>query len=148
MCINNSVIFQVTIFFQERWQYIISQVWHQPVQNVCASASVDCFTVLIQWHRLLHQPYIMSTSYGPRHDETCLGVFWKSKAQTSLLSYTDYLETWNFACSKPRYDIFQKANNKGADQTARMGRLVCAFVVRKPPKTSFVAWGPYYVNLW
>ena len=26
-------------------------------------------------------------------------------------------------------------NNKGADQTARMHRLVCVFVVRKPPKT-------------
>ena len=26
----------------------------------------------------------------------------------------------------------QNANNKGADQTAWMRRLVCAFVVRKP----------------
>ena len=31
------------------------------------------------------------------------------------------------------------ANNKGADQTARMRRLVCASVVRKPPKTGFLA---------
>ena len=30
------------------------------------------------------------------------------------------LSIWNFACGKPRYDTFQKANNKGADQTARM----------------------------
>ena len=29
-------------------------------------------------------------------------------------------------------------NNKGADQTAQMGRLVCAFVVRKPPKNAFL----------
>ena len=28
-------------------------------------------------------------------------------------------------------------NNKGADQTARMRRLVCACVVRKPPETGF-----------
>ena len=28
-------------------------------------------------------------------------------------------------------------NNKGADQTARMRMLVCAFVVRKPPKQVF-----------
>ena len=28
-------------------------------------------------------------------------------------------------------------NNKGADQTARMRRLVCGFVVCKPPKTGF-----------
>ena len=32
---------------------------------------------------------------------------------------------------------FQKGNNKGTDQTARMRRLVCAFVVRKPPKQVF-----------
>ena len=30
-------------------------------------------------------------------------------------------------------------NNKGADQTARMRRLVCDFVVRKPRKTGFLA---------
>ena len=29
-------------------------------------------------------------------------------------------------------------NNKGADQNARMGRLVCTFVVRKLPKTGFL----------
>ena len=34
-------------------------------------------------------------------------------------------------------DMFFKVNNKGADQIARMRRLVCAFVVRKPPKTGF-----------
>ena len=32
---------------------------------------------------------------------------------------------------RPSNLIFQIANNKGADQTARMRRLVCAFVVRK-----------------
>ena len=38
--------------------------------------------------------------------------------------------------------MFQKANNKGADQTARMSRLVCAFVVRKSLKTG----GPYILG--
>ena len=42
------------------------------------------------------------------------------------------------------YDTFQKANNKGADQTARMRRLVCACVVRKHPKTGFLMLGPNY----
>ena len=36
------------------------------------------------------------------------------------------------------YVTFQKANNKGTDQTARMCRLVCACVVRSPPKTGFL----------
>ena len=33
-------------------------------------------------------------------------------------------------------------NNKGADQTARMHRLVCACVVRKQPKTGFLVTRP------
>ena len=37
----------------------------------------------------------------------------------------------NFACSKSRYDTFQYVNNKGADQTVRLRRLVSAFVVGK-----------------
>ena len=40
------------------------------------------------------------------------------------------------------YNTFQKANNKCADQTARMHRLVCACVIRKPPKTGFLALSP------
>ena len=40
------------------------------------------------------------------------------------------------------YDTLQKVNNKGADQTARMRRLVCAFVVGIPPKTGFLASQP------
>ena len=34
-------------------------------------------------------------------------------------------------------------NDKGADQTVRMRRLVCAFVVGKPLKTGFSLRGPY-----
>ena len=34
--------------------------------------------------------------------------------------------------------ILSLANNKGAGQTARMHRLVCACVVRKPRKTDFL----------
>ena len=38
-----------------------------------------------------------------------------------------------------RYGTLQKANTKGPGQSARMRRLVCAFVVRKPPETGFLA---------
>ena len=38
-----------------------------------------------------------------------------------------------------RCGTFQNANNKDADRTARMRRLVCAFVDRQPPKTGFLA---------
>ena len=37
-----------------------------------------------------------------------------------------------FTCSKFTYGTFQY--NKGADQAARMCRLVCTCVVRKPPE--------------
>ena len=35
-------------------------------------------------------------------------------------------------------------NNKGADQSARMRRLVCAFVVRKPRRQVFSRRGPFH----
>ena len=38
--------------------------------------------------------------------------------------------------------LSKRTNNKIADQSARVRRLVCAFVVRKPPKTGFLASRP------
>ena len=35
--------------------------------------------------------------------------------------------------------LSENANNKGAEQIARMRRLVCACVVCKPPKTGFLS---------
>ena len=81
---------------------------------------------------------------GPQCDKTCLQGFRLSEIQASLLSYRHYVENGNLACSKLRYDTFQKANNKGADQSARMRRLVCACVVCKPRKTGFLASRPSY----
>ena len=43
----------------------------------------------------------------------------------------------NNACSKYSYGAFQKANYKGAEQSARMRRLVCTFVVRKSRRHVF-----------
>ena len=45
---------------------------------------------------------------------------------------------------KLTYDTFKKANNKGADQAARIRRLVCACVIRNTPKTGFLASRPIY----
>ena len=44
------------------------------------------------------------------------------------------------------YFTFQIANNKGADQTAQMRRLVYAFVVRKQQSQRFSHQGPYNVE--
>ena len=45
-------------------------------------------------------------------------------------------------CTELTYDTFQKANNKGADQSARMQRLVCACVVPNTLKTGFLPLRP------
>ena len=86
------------------------------------------------------------TTNGPCRDKTCLLGFRQNDIQTSLLSYRDQLENWNFAGSKSRYNTIHLANNKGTDQTALMRRLVCAFVVRKPLKTGFLASRPKCYN--
>ena len=44
------------------------------------------------------------------------------------------------------YFTFQIANNKGADQTARMRRLVCACVVPKQQSHCFSGRGPFDVD--
>ena len=74
---------------------------------------------------------------GPRRDKTCLrgsdkvrfkpacsATETSQKIEISLIASLDML-------------VSNKQKNKGADQTARMHRLVCAFVVRKTPKTDF-----------
>ena len=90
------------------------------------------------------QPPFYRLPIGPRRDKTCLQGFRQSEAKTSFLSYR---ENGNFTCGKFRYDTLQKANNNGADQTARMRRLVRAFVVRKPPKTGFLTLMPNLSSL-
>ena len=56
----------------------------------------------------------------------------------SVFSATE--TSWNVEISPVAslYNTFQNANNKGAEQTARMRRLVRACVVGKPPKTGFL----------
>ena len=57
--------------------------------------------------------------FGFRGGKTrCLG-FQQSETKISLVSYIDLLENRNFTCSKFRYNTFRKANNKGAEPSAR-----------------------------
>ena len=46
----------------------------------------------------------------------------------------------------PSYFTFQIVNNQGADQIARMHRLVCAFVVGKQQSEGFSQRSPYDVE--
>ena len=49
-----------------------------------------------------------------------------------------------FQISKYRHYTVEAVNNKGADQTARMRRLICAFVVRRGYKKGFLMMWPIY----
>ena len=84
----------------------------------------------IRLYRFLIIAFSSTLLIEPRHEKTCIRGLRPGKTQTGLLSYRDQLESWNFGFSKYRYCTIQVANNKGADQTALMRRLICAFVVR------------------
>ena len=53
----------------------------------------------------------------------------------------EYID-WNFAWSKFDYYTFQTVNNKGADQSSQMCRMVCTFVVCMPKKSDFLGSRP------
>ena len=88
---------------------------------------------------------ILSKITGPGSpcERTCLHGVCPRKIQTSMPSYRGRPEYWNFACSKWSHHAFQKAKNKGADQTAQLRRLVCAFIIRLQQRQVFLLWGPY-----
>ena len=73
----------------------------------------------------------------PCREKTCHWGFRPRKTESGLLRYIDKPESWNFGFSKYRYYTIYIANNIGADQTARMCRLICSFVVRIWPKQVF-----------
>ena len=91
---------------------------------------------------------IVQMTYEPRHEKTCLRGLRPVKTQTGLLSWWDELGSWNFGYSKQRYYTVQAVNNKGADQTARMHRLICTFVVRIWHKQVFSWRGSYLRDIW
>ena len=76
------------------------------------------------------------------HDTKCGAGFPTEQVSNQSPQLHRLARKFNFTCSKLIYDTFRKANNKDADQTARMRRLVCACVVRQPLKTGFLAWRP------
>ena len=78
---------------------------------------------------------------SPAMRKCVLGSLQPGNSQIDLLSHRDQPESWNFRCINKRYHSVLAANNKGADQTVQMRRLICAFVVRIWHKTHFLmAW--------
>ena len=85
---------------------------------------------------------IKSMPTGPRPEKTRSLGFPTKRDSNQSPQLQRLGKNWNFTCSKFTYDTFQKANNKGADQTAQMRWLVCIYVVCKPRKTDFLASSP------
>ena len=81
--------------------------------------------------------------YEPCHEKTCLWDFRPGKTQTGRLNYRDKLDAWAFAYRNYRYYTIKAANNNGAEQTARVRRLICIFVVciRQEYKNLTWVWG-------
>ena len=96
------------------------------------SRQLKFWNVLERWGK-----FLWCYSNQPGHGKICLRGFRPSKTQSSLLSYRDQLESWSFGFSKYRYYTIYVVNNKGADPTVRMRRLICAFVVRMWHKQVF-----------
>ena len=72
----------------------------------------------------------------PRHEKTCSG-FQPGTTQTGLLSPKRLARVFKFWLQQEEVWYYEAANNKGADQTARMRRLICTFVVRIGQKQVF-----------
>ena len=78
---------------------------------------------------LCSKSHVAAHIWASRQENLSLGFLSKGDSNWSPQLHRQ-AKNWNFAGSKFSYDIFQKVNNKCADQTSRMRRLVCAFVVR------------------
>ena len=88
---------------------------------------------LNQMDKLVFVCFFGSWIYGPCREKPCLRGFRQSEIQTSLLSYRDYLENWNFTCSKFTYETFQTTKNKGADQTRGCAGWSATLLFAPPP---------------
>ena len=88
------------------------------------------WTKHINTNKQTNKTSVMQIQVKPCHKKTCLQGLRSSKAQTSLLSYRDFLEYQNFAYRKLSYDSFQLTK-------AWMGRPVCVFVVYVKEKQVF-----------
>ena len=87
-----------------------------------------------------------SILYRPRRDKICLQGLDKARFKP-VSSATENSQKIRISPEAILDMILSKKNtkNKGADQSARMRRLVCAFVVRKHRKAVFTASRPNYV---
>ena len=86
-------------------------------------------------------------SYGPRCEKNCFrggggGGGFDKECFKPVSSAKETSLKIEISPAASLHMILSKKQKKGADQTARMRRLVCACVVHKPPKTGSLASRP------
>ena len=74
---------------------------------------------------------------GPLREKTCLRVFLTKRDSNKSPHLQRLARKLKFHLWQVYIWYFAKSDNKGADQTARMRRLVCACVVRQLPEDRF-----------
>ena len=89
----------------------------------------------VEWY-IIMSPVMRKPVFGGLHSGETL---------TGLLSHSCWLESWKFGYSIYRYYTIYGVNNKGADQTARMHRLICIFIVRIWHK-QVLSWHSSYIK--
>ena len=117
--------------WQKSWFYKISEneTYHLiSVYNICALITLAGMRV---WKNSLPEamvPFLLRRLiFEPRHEKTCLRGLRPAKTQTDLLYFRSYQEScFGYYSKYERIGItytlskLKAANNKGADQTARM----------------------------
>ena len=89
--------------------------------------------------KLAHRNYLGLNARRP-----VFGVYegLQDSTQPAQLQRVHVARKLKFECSKFINYTFKRANNKGTDQTARMGRLVCALNLRMQLRQVFSRHGP------
>ena len=130
----NKICFQTAYFLKSQFAYFLCCLtylfiqWMMPIYQV---------TPGFLWRVCFSRLYSSVPQLSPIKRKCVFKSLRPGNIQTSLLSYRDYLESCNFGSRNKRYYTIQGANNRSADQTARMRSLICAFVVRIWHKTHF-----------
>ena len=93
---------------------------------------------------------MLRLKFEPLYDKRCLTGFGQSNNKIRLLNYRAELEKLNFTSYKFRsdtFDHFPKTNDKSADRSAQMRRLVFDFVVPNPRRQVFLCRCPNLTQL-
>ena len=100
------------------------------------------------WQHFITRTKEIVYKYEPRHEKTCLRVF-PTRSDSNWPTQLQKL-AWGLKIWRQKLEIlhYLGSKNKGADQTARMRRLICAFVVRIWHKTRFFIARPICICLY